>query len=253
MLFPSILTVGFFLLLEVLFTKPDTVVWLGPLSFTIYLLILYVASHNWSIAILVNMLLLSSFFFLPNAPAGVIRHVFILVFSLLFFAVTFRLRKVLRAVPSAGGEETSYPQSADVLILSFAVLFLWFSGLYNIFLSSLIPIYGSELISFLAIILMGITAGTYVHTMMTFPGSRRKALWALSLGVIMSEAGWAIAFLPFSYLTLGALLFIIYYVLWDILYRHEFSSLTKRILLQDILFLLVGGVVLLAFTPWLPR
>lgn len=253
MLFPSILTVGFFLLLEFLFTKPDTAVWLGPLSFTIYLLILYVASHNWHLAVLVNMLLLSSFFFLPNAPAGVVRHVFILVLSLLFFAVTFRLRKVLRAVSSPQGEETGYPQPADVLTLSFAVLFLWFSGLYNILLSSPIPIYGSELISFLAIVLLGLTAGVYIHAMMTFPSSPRKVLYALSLGIVMGESGWAIAFLPFSYLTLGALLFIIYYVLWDILYRHESSSLTKRILLQDILFLLVGGIVLLGFTPWLPR
>lgn len=65
----------------------------------------------------------------------------------------------------------------------------------------------------------------------------RLFYFSLILAVVISEFFWIFTKFPYNFVTSGFLLFLIYYIIWDLTIRYFASSLTKRTLVLTAIFL----------------
>ena len=65
----------------------------------------------------------------------------------------------------------------------------------------------------------------------------RLFYFSLILAIVISEFFWIFTKFPYNFVTSGFLLFLIYYIIWDLTIRYFASSLTKRTLVLTGVFL----------------
>jgi len=74
--------------------------------------------------------------------------------------------------------------------------------------------------------------------------------YAAAIGVVFFQLAWFVHFWPFGYLTIAAVLLVVFYALWDLLQsRLEEVFSTKRFFADAAIVAVLGGIVLLS-TPW---
>ena len=224
------ISILFLALLEFFVWKPDFFVLGGIFLVFVFTALINSLFKDTHTVLVATMIYLSAFFlsFGFSVSLGQIV-VLVLVGSL--------LATVLNKMPLA----TSKSSLKYLLVL--ISLFFWFAGVFR-----LVSFVG--LSSFLGLIIL--VFGVWLMTSIQFAEYDKRFLYGGIFAIAFAEIGWAAFFLPFSYLTIGAILFIIYYIAWDIFSKALRFRLTRSVLLKDI-FVLVGTLtVLLATTPWLP-
>jgi len=83
-------------------------------------------------------------------------------------------------------------------------------------------------------------------------GRRRTFVYGFSGALIAAEFFWAAAFLPFGYLTLAGLVFIVFYLIWAIFHHHLRGNLNREIILKNLSFGAALFTVLLLSAKWQP-
>ncbi|MFQ6058870.1 MAG: hypothetical protein ACE5MB_08355 [Anaerolineae bacterium] len=80
---------------------------------------------------------------------------------------------------------------------------------------------------------------------------RRTWLYALTVGLIMGEATWALNYWSVEALAAGVLLLLIFYLATGLAQQHLLDQLTRRVLLEFALAALIGLGLILGFAPGL--
>lgn len=78
----------------------------------------------------------------------------------------------------------------------------------------------------------------------------RVRIYSAVSGICFAQSAWMVQFWPFGYLTIGAVLLIFYYVLWDFLTSYVEGSFTRSRVLADIWILFGLTALVLATTRW---
>lgn len=81
---------------------------------------------------------------------------------------------------------------------------------------------------------------------------RRVFIFGFFGALIIAEFFWAAAFLPFGYLTLAGLVFVIFYLIWTIFYHYLQGNLNREIIFKNLAFGAALMAVLLLSTKWQP-
>lgn len=88
--------------------------------------------------------------------------------------------------------------------------------------------------------------------MVLAPSRRRTFVYGLTGALIVAEFFWTAAFLPFSYLTLAGLLFVVFYLIWTIFYHYLRDDLSREVVFKNLAFGTALFAVLLLSTKWQP-
>lgn len=80
----------------------------------------------------------------------------------------------------------------------------------------------------------------------------RLLLFSLAVGFIIMEFYFALSSLPFNFASIDFLVFIIYYVLWDLTRRYFSRQLTKKSLIVDICAILISFIAIFLSAKWFP-
>ncbi len=127
-----------------------------------------------------------------------------------------------------------------------AAMFFFYSGIYGFYINFNFPLWG-----LMSLFFIGTGAVSYQALINRERRNRWRALfYSLVLGLIMGECAWAFGFLPFGYLTTGALALVLYAILWDVAFTAFYGELSLKRTITRILFLLVLVLSILASTPW---
>lgn len=184
---------------------------------------------------------LSSVVLLYLADSSAQRQLLIVMSSMVYYLAflgIYRLRYYERDQTARG-------------IMAFVVMataFLFYSGIYGIYLNFAVPIWG---------LMLSYCAGTVLLSYQYFlildrKEARRVRIYSLILGLSLAEIAWVINFWPFGYLTTGVVVLMFYYILWDLVQSYFLGLLSKKRVLAHLVFfgLLIGMV--LASTRWVP-
>lgn len=170
------------------------------------------------------------------------QHIFILISGL---ANYFLLFGVYRITTKSDSETAKSVIAMSIM----AVIFLFFSSTYGIYLNFDIPSW--FLMSFY---FLNVTVISYQYFLLTGEENKKKVLvYSLILGFCVLEMGWVINFWPFGYLTTGIVLLMFYYIIWD-LSKNYFKNIlsVKKVLVNLMIFMLMSGIVLYS-SIWLPN
>ncbi len=72
----------------------------------------------------------------------------------------------------------------------------------------------------------------------------------LCISLIVAESVWAFSFWPFSYLTIGVISLIVYYIFWNWSRNFLLGNLTKKIVIMDMVLSLLLVLMLLLTAQW---
>ncbi len=223
----------FFVVLEIARANPSSFFIFAPLTIFAQILIGLFGLKKPSRYLLPAFYVVSGLLVTLAPPPTPQHHLLFILISVGYAFLVFALRHMGE---SSRDEERFH-------LLSLACLFIFFVSIF--YLAAFFNV------SFTAM-LFAIALGAGWITFITIPRSPYSFLSSLLGALLMSETGWAISFFPFSYLTIASFLFIIYYTLWKLLRASLTQTLTRRVLIANLLFLLAGGAVIAVLTPWLP-
>ncbi|MCX6765955.1 MAG: hypothetical protein NT136_03280 [Candidatus Moranbacteria bacterium] len=146
-----------------------------------------------------------------------------------------------------GDYEKDQTARGMVAAMATAAVFFSYSTAYGFYLNFLIPLWA--LMIFFLIVTVFIS---YQYFRLLSKDKKIVLGYSLILGMTMAEAAWMINFWPFGYLTTGVVVFMLYYVLWDLVQSYFLNSLSqKRVMANVVFFGILIGLVLFT-TQWLP-
>jgi hypothetical protein len=137
---------------------------------------------------------------------------------------------------------------AMMAFATMATAFIFYSSLYGIYLNFAVSLWW-----LMALYGLGTMALSTQYFLLAEQKNRQKVrLYSAVLGLSLAEIAWIISFWPFGYLTAGVLVFIIYFILWDLCQSYFLGILSKkRVAIHLILFAVLAGMVLMS-TQWVP-
>ena len=129
-----------------------------------------------------------------------------------------------------------------------ATIFLFFSASYGAYLNFEAPVWFLMIFYFVNIWLV-----SYQY-FVSIEGRDKVVvlIYSFMLGFAILEMGWIINFWPLSYLTTGFILFMFYYVLWDLVQSYFFNNLSRKKVFFNLLFFVIISSVILFSSTWLP-
>lgn len=248
-----ILPILYFLSLELVLIRPSLFFWVALALIVASILgVLQISKRRrLFLAICPLMFLVASFFLLPLIGGEIVIHIYVILAAFVFWLCFFQLRLFFSS------EEKLLKNSLDLgRSLNLAACFLWFSGIYGLYINfypslwlvSLGAFFGGLLLSFH---FLRLSLFTTSETSNYLP-PLKFVLAVLIISLSIFQIFWALLFWPFTYLTIGVVLVIIYYIALNI-WQSKFRGTLSRGLILKRLFL--GGVLvalILATSKWLP-
>lgn len=168
------------------------------------------------------------------------EQVYIALSGLGFFLTLLQTSKKIRKIDN----ELWYKINTSLV---FMVIFLWFAGLYGLYLTMPHLSLGYLMLVSLLIITILYYYMIKINDLKVIP-----TVYVLLFGIINLEILWALSFTHFGHLTIGAILLLVNYTFWDILENYVKGSFTKKLLVVNVLFFILIITGLLATTKWLP-
>jgi hypothetical protein len=133
-------------------------------------------------------------------------------------------------------------------LVAMATSFIFYSGMYGIYLNFTVPIWVFMLAYCTVTIILSYQYFSVLDTVET----KHARMHSLILGLSMAEVAWIVNFWPFGYLTTGAIVLMFYFILWYLVQNYFLNTLSKkRIFMHLILFCFLIGMVLTS-TRWVP-
>lgn len=246
-MWPIVLSFLFLISFELLVAKP---LWLLGIFSCLFLITLLSLVKNKKISIFNSLngfplvFLIGNFLFFPLLIGQIWQHSYIILTSLIFYLTLVKgpyqkeREEILKSIDK--------PDSSAKNFFVFLTAFLCFGGIYGLYLNLLFPLW----LMIAAVLLI-----TFLLTYQFLTPHRSQPsfwLYLFILALIMVEMAWTLSFLPFSYLTIGAILLIIYYVILNLLELSLNKSLSKSLILKRIFLAIIALILLLITTKWLP-
>jgi hypothetical protein len=168
------------------------------------------------------------------------QHIFVALSGSLFFGMLWSYRRW------RGGSLLGMTKSG-IAAATIASVFLFFSVLSATLINYAFPIW-----IFMLLVGGGIHLLTYQYLSGVTGDAKRVVMYSMAVGVFFAELAWVIQFWPFGYLTIGVILLIVYYVLWDFLGSYIEGVFTRSRAWGDLSILAVLIVLVLVTTQWTP-
>jgi len=167
------------------------------------------------------------------------QHIFIGIGSgiyYLFLLGNWRLREYDKDVTARG----------MIAIATISTLFIFFAVSNGININYSVPFW-----IYIPVHMVAVAYLSYFYFSLLPDGRKRYApLYAIVLGVFITELVWLTTFWPFSYLTTGVIILIFYYVLWDTAQSHITKLLTKKRVMANVVLLVFLTVLVLTTSRW---
>jgi len=220
---------GFFWIYFVVFLA------ISLISFRIY-------SKVWSGWFIAGIFYASIWAILHLIDYDVERHIFIAIGALVNYFLLFGIYRIAKKPDS----ETA---KSIIAMSNMAVIFLFFSASYGVYLNFDIPSWLLMTFYFFNIALI-----SYQYFVLIGEENKRKVLvYSLILGFGVLEMGWVINFWPFGYLTTGTILLMFYYIIWDLSQNYFKNILSVKKVLVNLIFFMIASSVVLYSSIWLPN
>lgn len=205
------------------------------LSFRIYVKV-------WSGWFIVLIFYLSIWTILHLIDYDIEKHIFIGIGGLVNYFLLFGIYRISKKPDS----ETA---KGVVAMVNMAVVFLFFSASYGVYLNFDIP---SWLL--MPFYFFNIAFVSYQYFLLTGEENKKKILiYSLILGFGVLEIGWIINFWPFGYLTTGTVLLMFYYIILDLSQNYFKNVLSVKKVLINLIFFMIASSVVLYSSRWLPN
>ena len=136
---------------------------------------------------------------------------------------------------------------ATIQSVAFLTFFLWASALSKAYLSFTISIFSTMVLFFTVAAFI-----FYLSLKISNPKSSDLLFYSILAGFIIAELFWALSFSPLGHFSISAVLLIIFWFWRDILQRHFENKLSRKIILQNIIFGAVGLGLIFLSAKWLP-
>ncbi len=205
---------------------------------------------RWNFSILPSFFTLSSVALLYLITLNYEQQAFILLASLMYYLSLFgayRLNKY-------AGDQTARGMNMAATV---STVFFTYAGMYGLYLNFLIPLWWLMLIFSIMTLLISYQYFSVLYYSLTTIKTTtlaKKNIWLYSflMALIMSEITWTISFWPFGYLTTGAIILILYYIIWDIIQSHFLNNLTRKKVVFNLIFFFLAITTILVSSPWMP-
>ncbi len=170
------------------------------------------------------------------------KHIFIAISGLVNYFFLFGIYRISKKPES----ETA---KGSIAMSTMAVIFLFFSASYGIYLNFDIPSWMLMSFYFCNIALI-----SYQYFLLIGQENKKKVLvYSLIIGFGVLEMGWVINFWPFGYLTTGIVLLMFYYIIWDLSQNYFKNILSVKRVLVNLIFFIIASSVVLYGSIWLPN
>lgn len=237
-------SLGYLLSLEFLALNPALTDWKGytfSLLFvsTIALLAVYKTTKKMTgipIPLLFSLATPTLIFLIDNRTN---QHIFVFISSIAFYSLLLGLYR-LRFAPT---DETA---RAFMHAGGIASLFLFYAACYGLYLNFDIPL------SLLMVTFCVSTFSVSYQMLQVVDGKEEKErkIAATFLALVMTEASWIASMWPFGYLTVAALLTVVFFFPWEgILLSLTNQFAERRIFLRAFSLISLAALLLLS-TPW---
>jgi hypothetical protein len=167
------------------------------------------------------------------------QHVFIVIGSGIYYLMllgNWRLREYEKDVTARG----------MIAVTVISTLFIFFAVSNGVHINYSVPFW-----IFIPLHLVVVAYLSYYYFSLLQESRKSYApLYAIVLGIFISELVWLTTFWPFSYLTTGVIILIFYYVLWDTAQSHITKLLTKRRVVANMMLLVFLTALVLTTSRW---
>lgn len=170
------------------------------------------------------------------------RHIFIIISGLVDYFLLFGIYRISKKPDSKTAKGV-----IDMSLM--AVIFLFFSSTYGVYLNFDIPSWALMTFYFFNIALI-----SYQYFLLVGEENKKKLqVYSLVLGFGVLEMGWTINFWPFGYLTTGTVLLMFYYIIWDLSQNYLRDILSVKKVLVNLVFFVFMSIIILYSSIWLPN
>lgn len=168
------------------------------------------------------------------------RHIFSVLSGCLFFWMLWSFRRW------RGGALLGVTKSG-IASVTIATVFLFFSVLSGTLINYTFSIWIFALLSGVGVYLL-----TYPYLFGVTGDKKRSISYSLAISIFFGQLGWIIQFWPFGYLTIGVILLIFYYILWDFVGNYVEGTFTRSRVWGNLSLLIFLTVLVLGTTRWVP-
>lgn len=241
--FPSIFQSIIFILFLELILFYGGFFWISFVLFLIVSLISFrISAKAWSGLFIAGVFYVSIWTILQLIDYDAEKHIFIAISALVNYFLLFGVYRISKKPDS----ETA---KGVVAMSAMAVIFLFFSASYGVYLNFNIPSWMLMTFYFFNIALI-----SYQYFLLIGEENKKKVLvYSLILGFGVLEMGWVVNFWPFGYLTTGVILLMFYYIIWDLSQNYFKNILSVKKVLVNLIFFMIASSVILYSSIWLPN
>lgn len=237
---PLVFSVLFYIIFQLFLIKRQFFVWFILAFFVVAIMGVYrVSEKRGFLMILPLSFAFGSLVLFALVTGRISEQVYIGLAALGFFMTLLQTSKKIRKIDN----ELWYKINTSLI---FIVMFIWSAGLYGLYLKTGLSFWP------LALANLGIFGILYYYAIKINELKVETRIFVLLFIIINLEILWSLSFTQFTHLTIGAIILLVNYIMWDILENHSKGTLTKKLLLADSLFFIVVVIGLLATTKWLP-
>lgn len=237
---PLVFSALFYIIFQLFLAKRQFFLWFVLAFLAITIIAVYkVSEKRGFLMILPLSFAFGSLILFALVTGRLSEQVYIALAAFGFFMTLVQTSKKIRKIDN----ELWYKINTSLV---FITMFIWSAGLYGLYLKTNL--------SFWPLVLTGlfIIGVLYYYAIKINDLKVGLAIFVLLFAIINLEILWSLSFTHFAHLTIGAVVLLINYVMWDILENYSKGNLTKKLVALDVAFFIAVMAGLLVTTRWLP-
>ncbi len=257
---PSIL---FYLLMKIFFTS-------GISSFSLNAVIalfivsslgaFWVAKYEYLPVLFTFLFSSSSVLFLVTLGEKNIQYLYMAISSLLFMLSLAGLSIFFSEKKGRETEErrvkildSGFNLNQSIVMIS---IFLFSSGIYGIYLDLestwilLISIFVEIFFSTLFLAKINFIKSIELNLHLNSARNKTFTFYSFLVALLIMELAWAMSFWPANHLTIGAIILISYYALWNVIRNYLRNKLTRNVIFSNIIFFIIFNLTIIITSKW---
>lgn len=258
---PSVL---FYLLMKIFFTS-------GISSFSINtVLVLFIVSslsafwitkYRYLPILLTFLFSSSSVIFLVTLGEKNIQYLYMAISSLLFMLSLVGLNRFFSEKESGESEEkrvkildSGFNLNQSIVMIS---VFLFSSGIYGIYIDSglstwtlLIFIFAEVFFSNLYLAKINFIKSIELNLHLNSARNKTFTFYSFLVALLITELVWAMSFWPANHLTIGAIILISFYAIWNVIRNYLRNKLTRHVIFSNMIFFIIFNLAIIITSKW---
>lgn len=192
--------------------------------------------------------------FLLGIGQGYLQRDFIIFSSLVFMVIMLALERFFLERAKQPQEKVRLLDTGFNLnqtVIMFSVFFLS-SGAYGVYILTDMSPWQLSAVLFAGIFLasrylieINYLKSQELELHLDYFKNRAFLFYAFLVSALMVELVWTLTFLPVNHLTFGAIILIVFFSYWSIIKQHLRNELTRRSLISNLLFIILGAAFIL--------